>query len=392
MYVARLGDGYIVKRMPGTGQHHAPRCPSYEPPPECSGLGQVLGTAITENPVTGETQLRVDLSLSRIPGRASVAPSISLGACGGSTTFDGTRLSLRALLHYLWEQAGLTRWQPGFAGKRSWATVRRHLLQAAEHKAVRGAPLSHRLYIPEVFSVDQRDAINARRRAQWASTAPAPNTASTPTTTSIQPQHLMLMIGEVKEIAPARYGHKAVIKHMPDQAFALDPTLYRRLARRFEAELALWGTADDVHMVVIATFAIDTTGLPVITALSLMPVTAQWLPVENAFDKQLVDALARDGRTFVKGLRYDLPRTQALASATLLDGEGQAPLLFIAPPGVDPVGWREAAQSVALTPNAPVWVWQPLVEAMPPLPKREIRSHGEPDTCVTDLHANTSRT
>lgn len=386
MYVARLGEGYILKRMPGTGQQHAPSCPSYEPPPECSGLGQVLGTAITENPATGETHLMVDFSLSTIPGRGSNIPSASLDACGGNATSDGTRLSLRALLHYLWDQAGLTRWQPGFAGKRSWATVRRHLLQAAEHKAIRGAPLSQRLYIPEVFSVEQRDAINARRRAQWASTSPAPTLASTPS----QPQHLMLMIAEVKEIAPARFGHKAVIKHVPDQAFALDPTLYRRLARRFEAELALWGTADDLHMVVIATFAIGTTGLPVITALSLMSVTAQWLPIENAFDKQLVDALAREGRTFIKGLRYDLPRSQALASVTLIDGEGQAPLLFIAPPGVDRVSWREGAQSIALTPDAPVWVWQPLAEAMPPLPKRAIRPQVEPRTSLTALQTNTA--
>ena len=55
MYVARLGDGYIVKRMPDTGSHHAPDCPSYEPPAEFSGLGQVLGSAITEDPATGET-------------------------------------------------------------------------------------------------------------------------------------------------------------------------------------------------------------------------------------------------------------------------------------------------------------------------------------------------
>ena len=38
MYVARLGDGFIVKRLPNTGSHHAPDCPSYEPPPEFSGL------------------------------------------------------------------------------------------------------------------------------------------------------------------------------------------------------------------------------------------------------------------------------------------------------------------------------------------------------------------
>ena len=43
----RVSGGYIVKRMPDTGSHHAPDCPSYEPPAEFSGLGQVLGSAIT---------------------------------------------------------------------------------------------------------------------------------------------------------------------------------------------------------------------------------------------------------------------------------------------------------------------------------------------------------
>ena len=56
-----------------------------------------------------------------------------------------------------------------------------------------------------------------------------------------KPQQLMLLIAEVKEIVPARYGFKAVIKHVPDQAFAIDEQLYRRLGRRFEAELTLWG-------------------------------------------------------------------------------------------------------------------------------------------------------
>jgi len=54
----------------------------------------------------------------------------------------------------------------------------------------------------------------------------------------------------------ARYGFKAVVKHVPDQAFALDEQHYRRLGRRFESALALWGAADDIHMVMIATFSV----------------------------------------------------------------------------------------------------------------------------------------
>jgi hypothetical protein len=360
MYVARLAgtsDGFIVKRMPGSGSHHAPDCPSYEPPAEVSGLGQVLGSAITEDPATGETTLKLDFPMSKIGGR-SMTPAA--GEASDSVVSQGTRLSLRGLLHYLWDEAELTHWQPGFAGKRTWGTVRKHLLQAAENKIARGDSLRARLYIPEVFSVDQRDALNARRLAQWSQATAAPG----------KPQQLMLLIGEVKEIVPARYGFKAVVKHVPDQGFALDEQVYRRLGRRFEVQLALWGAADDMHMVMIATFSVGAAGVPTIVELSLMPVTRQWLPVEDAFEKQLVEMLVGDGRSFIKGLRYNLGTTSAPACATLTDCEGSAPLLFVVPAGVEDDG-----RYLHLTdPSIPVWLWHPSNEAMPTLPPRQ-QSH-----------------
>ncbi len=356
MYVARLSranEGFIVKRMPNTGSHHATDCPSYEPPPESSGLGQVLGSAITEDPATGETILRLGFSMSKITGRSAM-PTAS--GESDSVVSNGTKLSLRGLLHYLWDQADLTRWQPGFAGKRTWGMVRRHLLLAAEHKIAHGDSLRSRLYIPEVFSVEQRDAINARRMAQWSQAIAI----------SGKPQHLMLLIAEVKEILPARYGFKAVLKNVPDAAFALDEQLYRRLGRRFDSELALWGAAEDVHMVIVATFSVAAAGIPTIVQLSLMPVTRDWLPVENGFEKQLIERLVADARSFVKGLRYNLSAGNALASATLTDCEGSAPSLFVVHPGIeDGERHRQAWDS-----SAPVWLWHPSSEALPSLPPR----------------------
>ncbi|HEY1092100.1 MAG TPA: DUF1173 family protein, partial [Burkholderiaceae bacterium] len=69
MYVARLRDGYIVKRMPETGSRHAPDCASFEPPTKLSGLRHLMGTAIKEDPNTGMTTLRLGFSLSKRPGR-----------------------------------------------------------------------------------------------------------------------------------------------------------------------------------------------------------------------------------------------------------------------------------------------------------------------------------
>ncbi len=357
MYVARLGESFIVKRMPGTGSRHAPDCPSYEPPPEASGLGQVLGTAIKEDPTTGETALRLGFSMSKLGGRATMPTP---GTPSDSVASDGSKLSLRGLLHYLWDQAELTRWQPGFAGKRSWGTVRKHLLLAAENKIARGETLRSRLYIPEPFSVEQRNALNARRVAQFSRAVAAPG----------KPQHLMLLIGEVKEIVPARYGFKAVVKHVPDQAFALDDTLYRRLDRRFEPELALWGSTDNVHMVVIATLGVSEAGIPTIAEMSLMPVTPQWLPVENSFERQLVERLVAEERAFIKGLRYNLPRTQPVACATLTDANEAAPLLFVAPVGVDEGAALGELLDAARGAGTVAWVWRPGAEPMPGLPAR----------------------
>jgi hypothetical protein len=191
MYTARLGHGYIVKRMPETGSQHAPDCPSFAPPAEVSGLGALLGSAIREDPVTGRTTLKLDFPLSRLPGRSAVATG---AAMGDSAQSDGSRLSLRSLLHYLWDQAELTRWHPGFWGKRNWATVRSHLLLAAEDKMAKGDALHKHLYIPEPFTTDQRDGIAARRLARWRYAAAEPG----------KPQNLLLMICEVKAFGRSR--------------------------------------------------------------------------------------------------------------------------------------------------------------------------------------------
>lgn len=356
MYVARLAGrhgGFTVKRMPDTGSRHAPACPSYEPPPELSGLGQVLGSAIKENPATGETTLKLDFPLTRLACRSTMPPA---GGDSDSVATDGTRLSLRGLLHYLWDQAELTRWQPGFAGKRSWATVRRHLLQAAENKFARDGALRARLYIPEVFSVEQRDAINARRLAHWEHAA----------ATGGKPQQLMLLIAEVREIVPARYGYKAIVKHVPDQAFAIDEQLYRRLGRRFGEELCLWGTSDGLRMVMIATFAVTAGGVPTIDRISLMLVTGEWLPVENQVEQRLIAELVSQGRRFMKGLRYNLDLSEPLACAVLTDLY-EPTALYIHRTEALAEATRTSDESLPWASSA--WVWRPEDGGLPALPR-----------------------
>ena len=120
MYVALVADSYLVKRMPGTAHLHHPDCVSFEAPPELSGLGDVLGQAIVAEE-DGSTKLKLDFPLSVMGGRR--APPPGQGVEPTSATAPSSRLTLLGLLHHLWHEAGLTRWHPGMAGKRTWFIV-----------------------------------------------------------------------------------------------------------------------------------------------------------------------------------------------------------------------------------------------------------------------------
>jgi hypothetical protein len=99
MYIARVGtDRYIIKRMPDTGMVHAPSCPSYLPPETVSGLGQVLGGAIQESVETGATVLRLGFRMAKADRNVAVAAGPGRGEADSLTT-DGSRLTLRAMLH-----------------------------------------------------------------------------------------------------------------------------------------------------------------------------------------------------------------------------------------------------------------------------------------------------
>jgi hypothetical protein len=104
-----------------------------------------------------------------------------------------------------------------------------------------------------------------------------------------------------------------------------------------------------------------------------MPVTEQWLPVEDSFDLELVERLARDGRGFVKGLRYNLRPGDKMARAVLNDVAEASVPLYIGPPGShqdhdDTSGL--AGVSLHTGVSADSWVWHVARGAMPPLPKR----------------------
>jgi hypothetical protein len=351
MYVAMIGDEkYLIKRMPDSGLAHAHHCPSYLPPEALSGLGQVLGAAITEEADSGLTAIRLGFRMSKTERAAPTG--IGSGRVTDSVTGDANRLSMRAVLHYLWQEADLATWSPGMAGKRNWRIVSWHLRSAARGKYTLGKPLLTRLYVPEPFSAERKTEIAARRLSAWA-----------PLQQPGAGQFLML-VGELKAIEPARFGHKLVIKHLPDAPLMLDDALLARLNKRFRDELELWQLDEDGHLMVIATFSVGRGGLATAEEVSVVMTDRNWLPYESQADKLLLGVALDQQRRFTKSLRYNLATDKPMASLVLTDTETSTAAFLLASDED-----REAVDELAAATGTDIWTWV-VGEDMPPLPPR----------------------
>ena len=355
MYVAKFADRHLLKRMPETGPLHDPSCDSYEPPYELSGFGHVAGSAIRENAEDGVTVLKLDFNLSKTGAKA--APATAEGVEAGSVKTDGSKLSLRALLHYLWDQAEFNRWRPRMAGKRNWAVIRKFLIEAADGKIAKGKPLGNVLFIPEMFRLDRETEITQRQTAFMTKAAASDG----------KRRSLLMLIGEVKEIAPARFGHRMVVKHMPKFPFMLNEDLHRRVNVKFANELSLWGAMPESHLIAIATFGLGPTGLASVESIALMIVNENWIPFETTFDATLLDALTHAQASYLKGLRYNLPSKEPLASVVLTQEDATPVAMYVVPPDADGAH-RLVLEALVADSEMAAWVWKAGVEEMPTLP------------------------
>jgi len=70
----------------------------------------------------------------------------------------------------------------------------------------------------------------------------------------------MLIIGEVKDMKSARFGHKMIIKHLPDFPIHLNKERYQSLCKQFETEIGLCSNNQSGHLIANGTFWIHQTG------------------------------------------------------------------------------------------------------------------------------------
>jgi Protein of unknown function (DUF1173) len=352
MYIAHFGNQYLVKRMPYSGISHAAECDSFEAPPELSGRGILNGTAIQRTD-EGTTALKFDFSLSR----NGVAANRGAATEKTSVTSSGNRLTLRGFLHYLWDEAELTHWRPGFTGKRNWFVLRRRLMAEAEGKEAKKTALSSLLFIPEFYDQERKHQLSQRRMSRVASISGASG------------KRMMLLIGEYERISEGRSDSTMYIKHLPDFPFRMTANLRKDFDKKFGKVVGLFDFIQDSHLMVIATFSIDVSGTPEIGEISVMLTTPNWIPIESMYENELIGLLSEKKRSFIKVLRYNLTKQDPMPSAILTDTSPEAYGLYVVLGELDKAGpSREAMQEMIATTRYPSWVWDPASGIPPDLP------------------------
>ena len=351
MYVARHRQ-FVVKRMPGSGMRHHPGCASYEPDAQLSGLGELVGEAVLE-PTPGSFELQVNFPWVRVHGRAVPRGEPDEPV---EVVVARRRMSLRALMHFLFERAGISRWSPGMLGKRNQGVLHKYLMEAADSVTVRGLTLAERLYVPEPFTEAGREDAARRRREKLAVLQPRDGQSP-----------LAIAMGEFKGCDATAQGCRIWIKHAPDAPLLAAVRTWKRIARTFgpllEARHA--DTGHRVRVVMAALIHARREYTYEIDAASLMLTDEHWIPLDGLHELALVHALVQQRRRFIKPLRYDARSAATFANALLLDTGGRPTPLHVVSPFMS--AKDRAAKEKAAQADDGTWIWRS-DEAMPSLP------------------------
>jgi hypothetical protein len=344
MYVARHRQ-FVIKRMPDTGGRHHPGCPSFELEAGHSGLGELVGEAVLETE-PGRVELRVDFPWVRVLGRSVPRGEPQEVA---EVTQPRRRMSLRALMHFLFERAGLNRWSPAMQGKRNQGVLHKYLLEATEGVFVKGVMLSERLYVPEPFIEAKRTEASLRRRSKLA--VLRPHEGHSP---------LLVVLGEFKTSDATTLGRRVWIRHMPDTPLLVAAKTWERIERvflpLFEARHADTGVG--VRLMMAALIRARREHTYEIDAASLMLASEHWIPVDGVHELPLVHALVTQQRRFVKPLRYDARSAAAFPNALLLDA-GPVPVpLHVVSAFMEPKERAAKERAIADGSAGGAWVWR----------------------------------
>ncbi len=367
MYVAKHRT-FVVKRMPETGSQHHLSCPSYASDTQQSGLGELIGEAVIEHSPES-VELRVDFPLTRVLGRSRLSGEQQTAA---DVSVPKRRMSLRAVMHFLFEKAGMNRWTSAMEGKRNQGVLCKYLNEAAEEITTKGMRLSERLYVPEPFSEAAKIKNAERRRSKLAFLQSRADGTHF---------DMAMIVGEFKGSEATASGRRIFVKHMPDAPLLVDVKAWARIervyGRLFEARDA--DTIYKPRVVMCALIYAKREHTYQIDTASFMLATEQWIPLNGIDEIDLIHALIEQKRRFVKPLQYDAKSAAVFPNALLLDA-GDTPVALHVLSGFMDQKEKAAKERAIKSGDGAQWGWS----TDQPMPSLPAVIHRSPSASIRD--------
>lgn len=339
----RSTDGTVsfhLARFPHTGNDHV-QCVFEEISPARSGRSAYGDGVVQETEDGSRISIGYDLIWGARAGEPIARPGAQGGGQGGGERLG--RMTQLGLLHFLWDRAGLNLWKPAFAGKRWGWHVANMLQEAADGITIGGHNLGdHFLCLPS--KPGERDRARLDRLLK------------TQATSWRSPLCRMLVIvgtadgvGERRLLCDSAYRLDLWLNVSPQLSAvlqvpggishqAIEAMKTRSAARRAFMAAKKHAAADGAHGSTATPHGGDNpepevqvrerrlsasprgvfcaigylrsrnakghAGIDIVDA-ALMPVTAEWIPYESSYERQVAEMLVTEQRTFRKPLRYD---------------------------------------------------------------------------------------
>lgn len=278
---------YHLAGWPGEGEQHDPSCSFHKLTSELTGRDSYSTDAIKES--DDGVAIRLSAALARKLSTPEPAQNSTEQRDGPARR----TVSLLGLLHWLWEETQLTAWHPRWR-RRTWWICHARLSEQIAGCSINHEELTEALYVVPPF----REEYARRNTAAFETFRIARLKRRNDT------QRRGLILGEIRDVKPTRYGVRYSLAHHRGALFATT-ALDERLRRSYRP--AFSATADDHGARRIGLFLVElsTKGNVRVLDMAAMLVSKLYIPADSSHEVVMANALADAGRAYVKPVRYE---------------------------------------------------------------------------------------
>ncbi|MFK4184344.1 DUF1173 family protein [Streptomyces sparsogenes] len=278
---------YHLAGWPGEGELHDPSCSFHKLASELTGRGAYSTEAIHES--DDGVAIRFTAALARkLSAPESAKASIEQREGRARRT-----VGLLGLLHWLWEESQLTAWHPRWR-RRTWWVCHARLSDQIAGCSINHEKLAEALYIVPPFRKEF-----ARRNTAAFETFRVARLKRRGDT-----QRRGLILGEIKDVSPTRYGVRYTLTHHRGALFAT-AALDARLRRSYRPAFSEAAAEHGARSIGLFLVELSPKGNVRVTDMAAMLVSRLYIPADSSHEVVMANALTDAGRAYVKPVRYD---------------------------------------------------------------------------------------